>query len=28
VAHPFDPFGLSSVKKNSTGILTGMITPT
>jgi len=23
MAHPFDPFGLSSVKKNSTGISTG-----
>jgi len=28
VAHPFDPFGLSSVKKNSTGIWTGTITMT
>jgi len=25
VAHPFDPFGLSSVKKNSTGISTGKV---
>jgi len=25
VAHPFDPFGLSSVKKNSTGISTGYV---